>query len=214
MKIVFATNNQHKLTEVRHILGDKIEVLSLKDIGCDVDIPETGTTLEENARLKAEYVWQHYHCSVFADDTGLEVEALNGAPGIYSARYASMSPDLSGSGSPLSHDSEANMARLLHELGENNNRRARFRTVFALILKRDVCPCGCTSIKEEHLFEGIVNGEITRERSGSEGFGYDPIFRPDGYDKTFAELGAGIKDSISHRALATQKLCNFLRAWH
>ena len=214
MKIVFATNNQHKLTEVRHILGDQIEVLSLKDIGCEVDIPETGTTLEENARLKAEYVWQHYHCSVFADDTGLEVEALNGAPGIYSARYASMSPDFGGSNSPLSHDSEANMARLLHELGENNNRRARFRTVFAIILKRDVCPCGCTSIKEEHLFEGIVNGEITHERSGSEGFGYDPIFRPDGYDKTFAELGADIKDSISHRALATQKLCDFLRGWH
>lgn len=214
MKIVFATNNPHKLTEVRHILGDQIEVLSLKDIGCDVDIPETGTTLEENARLKAEYVWQHYHCSVFADDTGLEVEALNGAPGIYSARYASMSPDFGDSNSPLSHDSEANMARLLHELGENNNRRARFRTVFALILKRDVCPCGCTSIKEEHLFEGIVNGEITHERSGSEGFGYDPIFRPDGYDKTFAELGADIKDSISHRARATQKLCDFLRVWH
>ena len=213
MKIVFATNNQHKLQEVRHILGDKIEVLSLKDIGCDVDIPETGTTLEENARLKAEYVWLHYHCSVFADDTGLEVEALNGAPGVYSARYASMSPDIpNGSSTPLSHDSEANMSRLLRELGENNNRRARFRTVIALILKRDVCPCGCTSIKEEHLFEGIVYGEIPHQRSGYEGFGYDPIFLPDGYDKTFAELGAGIKDSISHRARATQKLCEFLRA--
>lgn len=209
MKIVFATNNQHKLQEVRHILGDKMEVLSLKDIGCDVDIPETGTTLEENARLKAEYVWQHYHCSVFADDTGLEVEALNGAPGVYSARYSAIAPDGSTIGN--SHDSEANMARLLRELGENNNRRARFRTVFALILKKDVCPCGCTSIKEEHLFEGIVNGEITRERSGSEGFGYDPIFRPDGYYKTFADLGADVKDGISHRARATQKLCEFLK---
>ncbi|MBO4462626.1 MAG: non-canonical purine NTP diphosphatase [Prevotella sp.] len=208
MKIVFATNNAHKLQEVRHILGDKIEVLSLKDIGCDADIPETGTTLEENARQKAEYIWQHYHCSVFADDTGLEVEALGGAPGVYSARYASTAPD--GSLIGESHDSEANMARLLHELGENNNRHARFRTVIALILKRNVCPCGCTSIKEEHLFEGIVNGEITRHRSGSEGFGYDPIFRPDGYDQTFAELGADIKDSISHRARATQKLCEFL----
>ena len=208
MKIVFATNNAHKLQEVRHILGDKIEVLSLKDIGCDADIPETGTTLEENARQKAEYIWQHYHCSVFADDTGLEVEALGGAPGVYSARYASTAPD--GSLIGESHDSEANMARLLHELGENNNRHARFRTVIALILKRNVCPCGCTSIKEEHLFEGIVNGEITRQRSGSEGFGYDPIFRPKGYDQTFAELGADIKDSISHRARATQKLCEFL----
>ena len=209
MRIVFATNNAHKLQEVRHILGDKIEVLSLKDIGCDADIPETGTTLEENARQKAEYIWQHYHCSVFADDTGLEVEALGGAPGVYSARYASIAPD--GSTTGKSHDSEANMARLLRELAENNNRHARFRTVIALILKRDVCPCGCTSIKEEHLFEGIVEGEITRERSGSEGFGYDPIFRPDGYDKTFAELGADIKDSISHRARATQKLCDFLK---
>lgn len=209
MRIVFATNNQHKLQEVRHILGDKIEVLSLKDVGCDVDIPETGTTLEENARQKAEYIWQHYHCSVFADDTGLEVDALNGAPGVYSARYAAIAPD--GSAIGKSHDSEANMARLLKELGENNNRHARFRTVIALIIKRDVCPCGCTSIKEEHLFEGIVEGEITREHSGSEGFGYDPIFRPDGYDKTFAELGANIKDSISHRARATQKLCAFLQ---
>ena len=227
MKLVFATNNAHKLQEVRHILGDNFEVLSLNDIGCHTDIPETGTTLEENARQKAEYIWQHYHCSVFADDTGLEVEALGGAPGVYSARYASMAPSSPSSPSvpnspsspsspispstPLSHDSEANMSRLLRELGENNNRRARFRTVIALILKRDVCPCGCTSIREDHLFEGIVDGEITHERSGSEGFGYDPIFRPDGYDKTFAELGADIKDTISHRARATQKLCAFLQ---
>lgn len=201
MKIVFATNNQHKLQEIRHILGNSIEVLSLKDIGCDVDIPETGSTLEENARQKAEYIWQHYHCDVFADDTGLEVEALNGAPGVYSARYA-------GDG----HDSEANMTKLLHELGENNNRHARFRTVIALIQKKDVCPCGCTSIKQEHLFEGIVEGEITYERSGAEGFGYDPIFRPEGYDKTFAELGEDIKNHISHRARATKKLCDFLRS--
>ena len=199
MKIVFATNNQHKLQEIRHILGDSIEVLSLKDIGCDADIPETGTTLEENARQKAEYIWQHYHCDVFADDTGLEVDVLNGAPGVYSARYA-------GEG----HDSEANMARLLRELGDNNNRRARFRTVIALIQKKDVCPCGCTSIKQEHLFEGIVEGEITREKSGVGGFGYDPIFRPDGYDKTFAELGEEIKNQISHRARATQKLADYL----
>ena len=205
MKIVFATNNEHKLSEIRSILGANIEVLSLKDIGCDVDIPETGNTLEANALQKAHYVWEHYHLSCFADDTGLEVDARNGAPGVYSARYASMD-----SSTASSHDSEANMARLLRELGENNNRRARFRTVIALILKKDVCPCGCTSIKQEHLFEGIVEGEITHERSGSEGFGYDPIFRPDGYDKTFAELGADIKNQISHRARATQKLCEFL----
>ena len=219
MKIVFATNNQHKLEEVRHILGESIEVLSLKDIGCDVDIPETGTTLEENARLKAEYIWEHYHCDVFADDTGLEVEALDGAPGVYSARYAAVSfaatmsqqRETEGQKEPLAHDSEANMTLLLQKLGNNNNRRARFRTVFALIQKKNVCPCGCTSIKEEHLFEGIVEGEITRERSGKEGFGYDPIFRPDGYDKTFAELGEEIKNQISHRARATQKLCEYLR---
>jgi XTP/dITP diphosphohydrolase len=205
MKIVFATNNQHKLDEIRSILGDKIEVLSLKDIGCDVDIPETGQTLEENALQKAQYIYDHYHMSVFADDTGLEVEALNGAPGIYSARYASMVD-----GSSVSHDSEANMACLLKELGENNNRKARFRTVIALILKKDICPCGCTSVKEIHQFEGIVEGEIIRERRGGEGFGYDPIFQPDGYDKTFAELGMGIKNHISHRARAVQKLAEFL----
>ena len=200
MKIVFATNNKHKLEEIRSILGESIEVLSLKDIGCDVDIPETGTTLEENALQKAQYIYDNYHLSVFADDTGLEVDALNGAPGVYSARYAG------GEG----HDSEANMTKLLKELGENNNRHARFRTVIALIEKKDVCPCGCTSIKEIHHFEGIVEGEIIRERRGGEGFGYDPIFQPEGYDKTFAELGMDIKNHISHRARAVAKLCEFL----
>ena len=195
MRIVFATNNQHKLDEVRHILGDKVEVLSLKDIGCDVDIPETGTTLEENALQKAQYIYDHYHTDVFADDTGLEVEALNGAPGVYSARYASIIRNSSST----SHDSEANMARLLKELGENNNRKARFRTVIALILQGQV-----------HQFEGIVNGEIIRERRGGEGFGYDPIFQPDGYDQTFAELGNDIKNQISHRARATKKFADFL----
>ena len=206
MKIVFATNNQHKLSEIRSILGDSIEVLSLKDIGCDVDIPETGTTLEDNALQKAQYVYDHYHIDCFADDTGLEVDALDGAPGVYSARYASMAAD-SGQ---ISHDSEANMARLLKELGNNNNRKARFRTVIALIQKKDICPCGCSSIKEIHKFEGIVEGEIIRERRGGEGFGYDPIFQPAGYDKTFAELGMDIKNRISHRARATQKLCELL----
>ena len=212
MKIVFATNNQHKLSEIRSILGDSIEVLSLKDIGCDVDIPETGTTLEENALQKAQYVYDHYHIDCFADDTGLEVDALNGAPGVYSARYAALpdNPVKSGNAGLVSHDSEANMTRLLYELGNNNNRKARFRTVIALIQKKDVCPCGCTSIKEIHKFEGIVEGEIIRERRGGEGFGYDPIFQPDGYDKTFAELGMDIKNHISHRARATQKLADYL----
>ena len=207
MKIVFATNNEHKLSEIRAILGDAFEVVSLADIGCHEDIPETGQTLEENALMKAEYIYDKYHLSCFADDTGLEVEALNGAPGVYSARYASMASDTSDT----SHDSEANMARLLRELANNNNRKARFRTVIALIEKKNVCPCGCTSIKLVHKFEGIVNGEITTEKSGAEGFGYDPIFRPDGYDKTFAELGADIKNQISHRARATQKLAEYLK---
>ena len=208
MKIVFATKNEHKLSEIRAILGPSFDVVSLADIGCHEDIPETGQTLEENALMKAEYVYNKYHLSCFADDTGLEVEALNGAPGVYSARYAAIVP--AGEPAGPSHDSEANMARLLRELANNNNRKARFRTVIALIEKKDVCPCGCTSIKVVHKFEGIVNGEITREKSGAEGFGYDPIFRPDGYDKTFAELGLDIKNQISHRARATAKLCEFL----
>ena len=201
MKIVFATNNQHKLDEIRGILGDGFEIVSLNDIGCHEDIPETGKTLEENALQKAQYVYEHYHVNCFADDTGLEVDALNGAPGVYSARYAG------GEG----HDSEANMTKLLHELGNNNNRKARFRTVIALIEKKDVCPCGCTSVKKVHQFEGIVNGEIIRERRGGEGFGYDPIFQPEGYDKTVAELGMDIKNTISHRARATQKLAEYLK---
>jgi XTP/dITP diphosphohydrolase len=208
MKIVFATNNEHKLSEIRAILGPSFDVVSLADIGCHEDIPETGQTLEENALMKAEYVYNKYHLSCFADDTGLEVEALNGAPGVYSARYAAIVP--AGEPAGPSHDSEANMARLLRELANNNNRKARFRTVIALIEKKDVCPCGCTSIKVVHKFEGIVNGEITREKSGAEGFGYDPIFRPDGYDKTFAELGLDIKNQISHRARAVAKLAEFL----
>ena len=203
---IFATNNQHKLQEIRQILGNSIEVLSLNDIGCHEEIPETGQTLEENALQKARYIYDHYHCDCFADDTGLEVDALGGAPGIYSARYASI--ETIGTIQP--HDSEANMARLLRELGENNNRRARFRTVIALIQKKDVCPCGCTSIKQEHLFEGIVEGTISRQRSGVGGFGYDPIFRPDGFDQTFAEMGNEAKNLISHRARATQKLADFL----
>lgn len=208
-KIVFATNNQHKLDEIRSILGEDFEIVSLRDIGCDVDIPETAGTLEGNAMQKAEYVFQNYGLSCFADDTGLEVDALNGAPGVLSARYAG------GEG----HDSEANMQKLLRELGENNNRRARFRTVIALILKRGEekeereerkSDSADVVIKE---FEGIVNGSITYEKSGKEGFGYDPIFQPDGYNQTFAELGMDIKNHISHRARAVKKLADFLKGY-
>ena len=215
MKIVFATNNKNKLKEIREILGDRVEVLSLKDISCDVDIPETGATLEENALQKAQYIYDHYHMNVFADDTGLEVEALNEAPGIYSARYASMETVETSQSSnasstrptsnprPASHDSEANMARLLRELENESNCKARFRTVIALIMEEEGKP-------KTVLFEGIVEGEIIRERRGGEGFGYDPIFQPTGYDKTFAELGLSIKNTISHRARAVNKLTHYL----
>lgn len=201
MKIVFATNNQHKLQEIRDILGNEFEIVSLKDIGCDVDIPETGNTLEENAMQKAQYVYDHYNLSCFADDTGLEVEALNGEPGVHSARYAE----------GTDHDSEANMAKLLRNLEGKDNRKARFRTVIALIQKQDVCPCGCTSIKKVNRFEGIVDGSIATEKHGTAGFGYDPIFVPEGYDKSFAELGESIKNCISHRARAVAKLAEYLK---
>ena len=201
MKIVFATNNQHKLQEIRDILGNEFEIVSLKDIGCDVDIPETGNTLEENAMQKAQYVYDHYNLSCFADDTGLEVEALNGEPGVHSARYAE----------GTDHDSEANMAKLLRNLEGKDNRKARFRTVIALIQKQDVCPCGCTSIKKVNRFEGIVDGSIATEKHGSAGFGYDPIFVPEGYNKSFAELGESIKNGISHRARAVAKLVEYLK---
>lgn len=200
-RIVFATNNHHKLQEIRDILGSGYEIVSLKEIGCDVDIPETGNTLEENALQKAQYVYDHYHVSCFADDTGLEVEALDGAPGVHSARYAE----------GTDHDSEANMAKLLRELNGKENRQARFRTVICYIEKQNVCPCGCTNIKKIHQFEGIVNGHIATEKHGTEGFGYDPIFVPEGYDKSFAELGEEIKNGISHRARAVAKLVEYLK---
>ena len=190
MKLVFATNNKNKLSEIRDILGKDIEVLSLGDINCNVDIPETADTLEGNAMQKAEYIFEHYGMDVFADDTGLEVEALNGEPGVYSARYAG------GEG----HDSEANMQKLLRNLADKTNRKARFRTSIALILNG-----------ERYSFEGLVNGEIQKEKSGTSGFGYDPIFKPDGYDKSFAELGLEIKNKISHRANAIKKLSEFLK---
>lgn len=188
-KLVFATNNAHKLEEIRAILGDKVEILSLNDINCHANIPETADTLQGNAALKAQYIYENYGLDCFADDTGLEVEALNGAPGIYSARYAG------GEG----HDSEANMKKLLSEMQDKENRRARFRTVICLI-----------EGGKEHFFEGIVNGSIIRERKGRAGFGYDPIFMPDGYSETFAEMGNDEKNKISHRARAVQKLCEYL----
>lgn len=190
MKLVFATNNVHKLEEISSILGDKIELLSLKDIGCHEDIPETADTLEGNALLKSSFIYRNYGLNSFGDDTGLEVEALGGAPGVYSARYAG------GEG----HDSQANMRKLLRELEGVENRKARFRTVISLILDG-----------KEYLFEGIINGEIIKEKRGDSGFGYDPIFKPEGYEQTFAELGAEVKNEISHRALAVKKLAQFLK---
>lgn len=188
--IVFATNNAHKLEEIRHILGDRYDVRSLNDIGCHEDIPEDFDTLEENSRQKAEYIFRKYGLTCFADDTGLEVDALGGAPGVHSARYAE----------GTDHDSEANMRKLLRELGDNPNRTARFRTVITLI-END----------KTSLFVGVVEGRIAYEKSGTGGFGYDPIFIPEGYDQSFACLGADIKNTISHRARAVQKLSDYLK---
>lgn len=188
-KLVVATNNAHKLEEIAAILGDEMELLTLKDIKCFADIPETADTLEGNARQKAMYIYENYGMDCFADDTGLEVDALNGAPGVYSARYA-------GDG----HDSEANMQKLLHELEGEENRKAQFRTAICLIQEG-----------KEYLFEGIVKGEIIQEKRGGAGFGYDPIFVPEGYEQTFAELGNDVKNTISHRARAVEKLCLFLK---
>ncbi len=187
-KFVFATNNAHKLKEVAAIVGHQIELLSLEDIGCHDDIPETSNTLEGNALQKAKYVYERYHIDCFADDTGLEVEALDGAPGVYSARYA-------GEG----HNSEENIRKLLHELEGKDNRKARFRTVFALIING-----------KEHLFEGIVKGEIIATKRGTSGFGYDPVFVPEGFTQTFAEMSDAQKNKISHRAIGVNKLCKFL----
>ena len=192
-RIVFATNNQHKLDEIRQILGNDFQILSLADIGCHEEIPEDHDTLQENALQKAQYIVDHYHVSCFADDTGLEVDALGGEPGVHSARYAE----------GTDHDGEANMRKLLLKLGNNNNRSARFRTVIALLLEEN-------GKWREEIFDGIVEGHIAREKKGCEGFGYDPIFVPDGYDLSFAELGMDVKNSISHRARAVRKLADFL----
>ena len=187
-KIVFATNNAHKLQEVSEILGDKLQVLSLKDIHCEEEIPETSDTIEGNAHQKAEYIYNNYHVDCFADDTGLEVEALNGAPGVYSARYAGPQ-----------HNSKDNIRKLLANMQDKENRNAQFRTAILLIVDG-----------KKHLFEGTIKGKIIRSERGSGGFGYDSVFVPEGFEKTFAELGEEIKNKISHRAIATKKLVKFL----
>ncbi|MCG8412372.1 MAG: non-canonical purine NTP diphosphatase [Bacteroidales bacterium] len=188
MKLVFATNNSHKLDEVQNLLSDKIELLSLNDIKCSEDIPEDYDTLEENALQKARYISKKYSINCFADDTGLEIESLQGRPGVFSARYAGESKD-----------SEANMNKVLDELKGIENRKARFRTVIALIIDN-----------EEFLFEGIVNGQILVSKTGEDGFGYDPIFKPDNYSQSFAQMSIDLKNKISHRGIATQKLIKFL----
>ena len=190
--LVFATNNQHKLEEIRSILGSRFEILSLNDIGCHVDIPETANTLEGNAIQKARYIVDHYGYDCFADDTGLEVPALGGEPGVHSARYAE----------GTDHNSEANMQKLLHRLEGVDDRRAQFRTVICLARKGDS--------SNYTLFEGVVKGTISKEKHGTEGFGYDPIFVPEGYNESFAQLGMDVKNHISHRARAVEKLVKHL----
>lgn len=187
-KLVFATNNANKITEIRKILADQFEILSLRDIGFEEDIEETSDTLEGNALIKSSLIYHKFNLNCFADDTGLEVETLDGQPGIYSARYAG-----------VENDAEKNIQKLLDNLRDKPNRNARFRTVISLILN-----------DKEIYFEGIVNGQISKIKKGRMGFGYDPVFIPDGYKKTFAEMDLDEKNKISHRAIAIQKLINYL----
>ena len=188
MKIVFATNNAHKLSEVKAVLGEGYELVTLKEVGITEDIPETGETLDENASIKARYVYERTGLDCFADDTGLLVDALNGAPGVYSARYAGDN-----------HDSAANMALLLKNMNGETNRKAHFSTVIALVMGEDI-----------YFFEGRVDGEILESEEGTEGFGYDPIFRPEGCEGSFATMSSEAKNAISHRGRATAKLIDFL----
>lgn len=189
MKIVFATNNKHKLEEISRLLEGIHEIVSLEQIGCHDDIPEDHETLQENALQKARYVKEHFGYDCFADDTGLEIEALNLEPGVYSARYAG-----------ASRDATANMEKVLHKMQGVENRNARFRTVIALIIN-----------DQEYFFEGRVDGEILTQKQGEAGFGYDPIFRPCGYSQSFAEMPIDEKNKISHRGRAMQKFCEFLK---
>jgi len=188
MKLVFATNNSNKLSEIRSLVPAGIEILSLKDINCNEELPETNPTLQENALQKAKYVFDNYGFNCFADDTGLEIDALGGEPGVYSARYAG--EDCSA---------EDNMKKVLDKLETEQKRSAKFRTVIALIMDR-----------EATLFEGECKGSVTKTKSGAEGFGYDPIFSPDGYEITFAEMSKVEKGAISHRGKAVKKLVSFL----
>ena len=187
-ELVFATNNKNKVAEVEVKLHGAFNIKTLAELGCHDDIPETADSLEGNALQKARFVYERYHCNSFADDTGLEVEALNGAPGVYTARYAGESKD-----------PDANMNKLLTALMNESNRKARFRTIIALIIDG-----------QETLFEGRVDGTIRTEKCGQKGFGYDPIFQPDGYDKTFAELPLEVKNHIGHRGKAVEKLIVYL----
>ena len=189
-EIVFATNNFHKLEEIRHAVGKEIKILSLDDIGCFEEIPEDADTIEGNASQKSNYIFQKYGRHCFADDTGLEIEAMDGRPGVYSARYA-------GPG----HDHQKNMDKVLKEMEGVDNRNARFKTVISLILEG-----------KETFFEGIVTGKILTEKKGSKGFGYDPIFQPDGYQASFAEMELSEKNKISHRGRAVRKLLDYLRS--
>lgn len=189
MKLVFATNNPHKLAEIRQLLANETEIVSLAEIGCHEDIPEDHATLEENALQKARYIKEKYGYDCFADDTGLEVEALNKRPGVYSARYAGPAKD-----------SMANMKKVLQEMEGISQREACFRTVIALIIGN-----------QEYLFEGRVDGKILRSRQGNAGFGYDPIFQPEGFEQSFAEMPMDEKNQISHRGRAIQKLISFLK---
>lgn len=190
MKLIFATNNEHKIKEIQAIIPHEIEIISLKDINCFEDIPETADTIEENAILKAQYIKKHYGFDAFADDTGLEVTALNNAPGVYSARYAGEHKN--------SHD---NIKLLLENLKEHTNREAQFKTIIALCIGN-----------ETYTFEGIIKGNITSIEKGENGFGYDPIFQPEGSKKTFAQMTNEEKNAISHRKIATQKLVHFLNS--
>ncbi len=188
MKLVFATNNRHKLEEIRAMVADSIEIVGLNEIGCHEEIDETESTLEGNAKIKSDYVYDKFGLNCFADDTGLEVEALGGAPGVYSARYAGENATF-----------RDNVEKLLEAMSETDNRSARFRTVISLKLG-----------DQQHFFEGICEGEITRQMKGSKGFGYDPIFKPKGGELTFAEMNMEEKGRISHRGIATEKLIAFL----
>lgn len=189
LRLVFATNNKNKIKEIKHLIGNSIKLLSLKDIGCFEEIPETADTIEGNAIQKAQYIYEKYGYNCFADDTGLEIEVLNGEPGVYSARYAGEQKN-----------PEDNMNKVLDKLQYIENRSAQFKTVIALIVDGKLT-----------CFEGIVKGEMTHLKSGNDGFGYDPIFKPDGYDVTYSEMSLEEKNNMSHRAIATKKLIDLLK---